>query len=125
MTLTKQTKPTLTCFHDGDCPICRIEINAMKKLDKDQQQVEWVDISRDKDALKQSGLTYEQAMSKMYVLDEHGFKSGVDGFLLLWSKLPYYRKLVPVINNVPLLKPVLGFFYSLFAKYRLKLTGKA
>ena len=120
--MTKQT--SLTCFHDGDCPICRVEINAMKKLDKDHQKITWVDISRDHEALEKSGLTYEQAMSKMYVLDDNGFKSGVDGFLLLWSQLPYYRRLVPVVNKVPLIKPILSFFYALFARYRLKLTGK-
>jgi predicted DCC family thiol-disulfide oxidoreductase YuxK len=116
--------PQITCFHDGECPICRIEINAMKKLDQDNNRVRWVDISTDADALKQAGLTYEEAMSKMYVQDEHGFSSGVDGFLLLWSTLPYYRRVVPIVNKVPLLKPCLGFFYNLFAKYRLKITGK-
>ena len=125
MTKAKLYEPTITCFHDGDCPICRIEINAMKKLDKDSNKVKWVDISREHETLKKSGLSYDEAMSKMYVLDDDGFKSGVDGFLLLWSQLPYYRRIVPIIVKVPLLKPILGVFYTLFARYRLKLTGKA
>jgi predicted DCC family thiol-disulfide oxidoreductase YuxK len=118
------TTSPLTCFHDGDCPICRVEINAMKKLDNDHQKITWVDISKDHDTLKESGLSYEQAMAKMYVLDSNGFKSGVDGFLLLWSQLPYYRRLIPVVNKVPLVKPILSFFYGVFARYRFKLTGK-
>ncbi len=122
--MTKQTQTSLACFHDGDCPICQLEINAMKKLDKDHQKITWVDISKDHDALKKSGLSYEQAMSKMHVLDKDGLKSGIDGFLLLWAQLPYYRRLVPIVNKVPLIKPILGFFYNLFARYRLKLTGK-
>jgi predicted DCC family thiol-disulfide oxidoreductase YuxK len=31
---TKASMPQVACFHDGECPICNIEINAMKKLDK-------------------------------------------------------------------------------------------
>jgi len=116
--------PTLTCFHDGDCPICRVEINAMKKLDQYDNNIHWVDISKDHDELTKAGLSYEQAMSKMHVLDKDGLKSGVDGFLVLWSTLPYYRRLVPIVNNVPLIKPMLECFYTLFARYRLKLTGK-
>jgi predicted DCC family thiol-disulfide oxidoreductase YuxK len=125
MTIKTQNKPTITCYHDGDCPICRIEINAMKKLDKTSQQVKWVDISTNKQALKEAGLSYEQAMSMMHVQDAQGMKSGVDSFLVLWSHLPYYRRLVPVIEHVPLLKPLVAFGYQLFAKYRLKLTGKS
>ena len=28
------TTPKVTCFHDGECPLCNLEINGMKKLDK-------------------------------------------------------------------------------------------
>jgi predicted DCC family thiol-disulfide oxidoreductase YuxK len=96
----------------------------MKKLDQYDNNIHWVDISKDHDELTKAGLNYEQAMSKMHVLDKDGLKSGVDGFLVLWSTLPYYRRLVPIVNNVPLIKPMLECFYTLFARYRLKLTGK-
>ena len=46
----------VTCFHDGECPICTIEINAMKKFDK-AGNVKWVDITQDKTALGTAGLT--------------------------------------------------------------------
>ncbi len=118
-------KPKVTCFHDGECPICTIEINAMKKLDK-AGNVKWVDITQDKTALATAGLTYQQAMARMYVIDEHQqLQSGVMGFLQVWKQLPYYRRIVPLIESVPLLLPVFEFFYSIFARYRLPLTGKA
>ncbi|HSN23292.1 MAG TPA: DCC1-like thiol-disulfide oxidoreductase family protein, partial [Methylomicrobium sp.] len=47
---TTASTPKVTCFHDGECPICNIEIYAMKKLDK-EGNINWVDISRDKAAL--------------------------------------------------------------------------
>lgn len=118
-----QTK--LTCFHDGECPICNIEINVMKKLDK-QNTINWVDISKDKASLNNAGLSYEQAMEKMYVFDQHDnlMLSGVDGFLKVWKQLPYYRRLAVIIEHTPFAKSTLNFFYTIFARYRLVLTGK-
>lgn len=116
---------TLTCFHDGECPICNIEINAMKKLDK-HNKIEWVDISTDKAKLAQAGLSYEQAMDKMHVINQqnNSMHSGVEGFIQVWELLPYYRRLAALIKKVPFAMPFLNVFYSLFARYRLVLTGK-
>ncbi len=119
------SKPKVTCFHDGECPICAIEINAMKKLDK-MGNVKWVDIAEDKAALATAGLTYKQAMERMYVIDENQqLQSGVQGFLHLWKQLPYYRRIAPIIENIPLLLPVMEYFYGIFARYRLPLTGRS
>jgi predicted DCC family thiol-disulfide oxidoreductase YuxK len=41
---TKASMPQVASFHDGECPICNIEINAMKKLDK-AGNINWVDIT--------------------------------------------------------------------------------
>jgi predicted DCC family thiol-disulfide oxidoreductase YuxK len=115
----------LSCFHDGECPICNIEIDVMKKLDK-QGNINWVDISKDKAALDKAGLSYSQAMSKLYVLDEHNniMHSGVKGFIAVWKQLPYYRRIAPIIEHVPFAIAILSFFYIIFARYRLVLTGK-
>ncbi|MCX7074015.1 MAG: DUF393 domain-containing protein [Methylococcales bacterium] len=114
----------ITCFHDGECPICNIEIATMQKIDK-ANNVNWVDISKDKIALKKVGLTYKQAMEKMYVIDENNnIQSGIQGFLCVWKQLPYYKRLATIVEKVPFLLPILGFCYSIFAFYRLPLTGK-
>ncbi len=121
---TTAVPPKVTCFHDGECPICNIEINAMKKLDK-AGNINWVDITQDKAALAKAGLTYKQTMDRMHVIDENQqLQSGVLGFLQVWKQLPYYRRAVPIIENVPLLLPLLEFCYRIFARYRLPLTGK-
>ena len=127
--MSKQINSTdykLTCFHDGECPICNIEIRAMKKLDK-HNNIDWVDISTDKVKLEQAGLSYEQAMDKMHVINQQNNTtySGVQGFLLVWELLPYYRRLAVIIKKVPFAIPFLNVFYSLFARYRLVLTGKS
>ncbi|MEY4720220.1 MAG: hypothetical protein RL563_2838, partial [Pseudomonadota bacterium] len=121
---TTAAMPKVTCFHDGECPICNIEINAMKKLDK-AGNINWVDITRDKDALAKAGLTYKQAMDRMHVIDENQqLQSGVIGFLHVWRQLPYYRCIVPIIEKAPFLLSLMEFCYRIFARYRLPLTGK-
>ncbi|MSP28805.1 MAG: DUF393 domain-containing protein [Methylococcales bacterium] len=129
MTVSSQPKTTVspakvTCFHDGECPICNIEINAMKKLDK-EGNIHWVDINHDKVALAKAGLTYKQAMDRMHVIDQNQqLQSGVLGFLQVWKQLPYYRRVAPIIENVPLLLPLMECCYRIVARYRLPLTGK-
>ena len=96
----------------------------MKKLDK-AGNINWVDITHDKAALAKVGLTYKQAMDRMHIIDENQqLQSGVIGFLHVWKQLPYYRCIAPIIENVPLLLPLMEFFYRIFARYRLPLTGK-
>lgn len=120
---TPKTKQ-VTCFHDGDCPICNIEINSMKKLDK-AGRIEWVDINTEQDRLVAAGITYKQAMDRIHVLDnEQNMQTGVRGFLLVWKRLPYYRRLAVVVEKVPFLMTIMEYGYRLFAYYRLPLTGK-
>ena len=114
----------VTMFHDGDCPLCKYEVKMMQKLDV-SNAIHWVDITKDKSALEKAGINYQQAMARVHVQDENqNMKTGVHGFILVWEKLPYYRKIVPVIKNVPFLLFILNKLYTLFAKYRLTLTGK-
>ncbi|MGB3919310.1 MAG: DUF393 domain-containing protein [Thiothrix litoralis] len=114
----------VTCFHDGECPICNLEINGMKKLDT-AGNIQWVDITKDHDALAAAGFTYQQAMARIHVIDtQQHMQTGVRGFLAVWKQLPYYRRLAAIVERVPLLIPVMEWGYRLFAYYRLPLTGK-
>lgn len=111
-------------YHDGDCPLCKFEVETMQKLDS-AKAIHWVDITKDKQALTDSGISYKQAMARIHVQDENqNMLTGVRGFMTVWKHLPYYRRLVPVIEHTPFLLPIMEFCYSLFAKYRLPLTGK-
>ncbi|MCF6190250.1 MAG: DUF393 domain-containing protein [Cocleimonas sp.] len=121
---TISDKPKAVCFHDGECPLCNIEIKAMQKMDKNKV-IHWVDISRDKQALDAAGISYQQAMDNIHVLDdEQKMITGVKGFLVLWQHLPYYRRIVPFIQKVPFLLSTMEAAYRLFARYRLKITGR-
>lgn len=121
---TINKSPKAVCFHDGDCPLCKIEINAMRKVDK-SNAIHWVDITQDKQALIDAGITYQDAMDRIHVIDDQQHMlTGVKGFLAVWQHLPYYRRMIPVINKVPFLLSLMEVAYRLFARYRLVLTGR-
>ena len=112
-------------YHDGECPLCKFEVKTMQKLDV-ANAIHWVNITKDKAALKKVGISYEDAMARVHVQDENqNMLTGVEGFIQVWKRLPYYRRLAWVITHVPFLLTMAEFFYSWFAKYRLPLTGKA
>lgn len=114
----------VTMFHDGDCPLCKFEVEAMQKLDV-KNAIRWVDITKEQIAIDEAGITYNEAMARIHVRDENqNMLTGVRGFLVVWKNLPYYRRIVPIIQNIPLLLPIMEGVYTFFAKYRLPLTGK-
>ncbi|WP_438969712.1 thiol-disulfide oxidoreductase DCC family protein [Methylophaga sp.] len=112
----------VTCFHDGDCPVCRIETNLMKKLDK-SGHVEWIDINKNRHALEQYGISYDECMSSMHVFDKQQkrMRTGVDGFLSLWQHLPFYNRLANMVSKHNVVRKWLEKLYKVFAHYRLKL----
>jgi len=123
-TTNSNIEQKVTMFHDGDCPLCKFEVEAMQKLDI-KNAIRWVDITKEEKALDEAGITYREAMARIHVQDENqNMLTGIRGFLIVWKKLPYYRRIVPVIEHVPLLLPIMEGVYTLFAKYRLPLTGK-
>lgn len=96
----------------------------MQKMDV-SKAIRWVDITQDKQALHDAGITYQQAMERIYVADEsQKMHTGVAGFLHVWKHLPYYRRLVPIIKHTPFLLTILEGGYRLFAKNRLRLTNR-
>jgi predicted DCC family thiol-disulfide oxidoreductase YuxK len=124
MSSKADTNHQVVCFHDGECPICRVEVDMMKKLDR-AGNVQWVDISQNKQALDKYGLSYDEAMKSMHVFDntKQQLSNDIDGFLLLWQQLPYYRKVAGWVSACPTLKKLLTVAYRLFAKYRLKISN--
>ena len=121
---TQETAPKATVYHDGECPLCNKEVALMQKIDV-AKAIKWVDISKDKQALADAGITYQQAMDRIHVADQsQQMYTGVAGFLNIWEHLPYYRRIVPIVRRTPFLLPLMERVYTLFAKYRLRLTKR-
>ena len=93
---------TIRCFHDGECPLCRLEIRAMRRLDT-QQNIDWIDLHSGHPEMAQAGVDKSSAMAALHVVDANGtLLKGVPAFLLLWEQLPYYRRAAALIRSADL-----------------------
>lgn len=106
-------------FYDGDCPLCKKEIGHYMGIDQNKS-VHWVDISTDKILLTHYGISFASAMKKLHVIDiNNQIRIGVDAFLTIWLRLPYYRYLAKTVTLLKLKKPM-TWAYNIFAKQRYK-----
>jgi predicted DCC family thiol-disulfide oxidoreductase YuxK len=106
-------------FYDGGCPLCSREIGHYRRLDR-QACIEWVDITRQPEILERHGLTRQRAMHRLHVLDStRRWRTGSQGFALIWSRLPGYRRLGAMLSRVGAM-PLLESLYERFANWRRK-----
>ena len=106
-------------FYDGDCRLCSKEIKFYQKLDKDSK-FDWININQNKDILIKYGLNHIDTQKIFHVIDQkESIKKGVDGFLVIWKELKYWKILYFIIK-LPIIKQVADIFYNYFAKWRFK-----
>ncbi len=108
-----------TVFYDGGCPICRREIDHYRKLDAGNQ-VNWCDIHAEPAAVEGSGVSFEDAMARLYVLDRHGrLRSGAEAFTVIWDELPGWRWLAKLVRALRLIGPM-EWVYGLWLRRRAR-----
>ena len=116
----------LTIFYDGFCPLCLLEMNKLKQLDK-QQSITFVDIQEPSFSTNYPHLDRQALNARIYgYLQDRTLISGLDVLYLAWKLVG--RGWV----YAPLRWPVIRWFadiaYNLFAKHRYSisfvLTGK-
>lgn len=110
-------------FYDGNCPLCRREIGHYRAIDRGGA-IEWLDLHRSGERLRAAGITHDQAMARLHVIDPDGgaggtIVSGVPGFLAIWRRLPGYRHLATLVSALRLAGP-LDRAYTRFARWRLR-----
>ena len=111
-------------FFDGDCPLCVKEIRLLRALDRKRGRILFTDIAAaDFDAQAVTGLTYEQLMAEIYGRMPSGeLVTGMEVFRQLYGAVGLGFLFAP--TKWPILKPAFDSIYSMFAKNRLKLTGR-
>lgn len=93
-----KNRTRIKVFYDGGCALCSREISHYSKLSQEQSRVQWIDITQEPDLLAALGVTVDEAMRRLHVLDTGGLiRDGADAFVTLWSELPYYRYLAKVV----------------------------
>ena len=107
-------------FFNNSCNICRAEINHYKKyVNKD---VEWVDVTNNKEAQQITSKSYEQLLRRMHVIQDGKLIEGAEVFLIIWKNIPKYNFLYKLFNNKPMFF-LLMIFYEI-AAYFLFLKNK-
>ena len=113
----------LTFLYDGGCPLCRRETDFLKGRDK-IGNIRFVDInSENYDPTNYQNISFEKAMSNLHgILHDGNLIQGLDvlayAYQLVGLGWVYFPTKIPIISNL------LKIFYSFWAKYRLKITGR-
>lgn len=109
-------------FFDGECPLCRREIDMLRALDAGKKII-FTDICGDGFEASCLGLTHSQLMERIYGrLPDGSLITGVEVFRRLYGAVGF--KKVVAMSRWPAIRQSLDFAYDKFARHRLKLTGR-
>ncbi len=109
-------------FYDGDCPLCMREINMLRRKDK-SGKIAFTDIAAAEFEAEKYGKTGEQLMSEIHARIPGGeWITGVEVFRRLYSAIGFSALVWP--TRLPVVRQMLDVGYRMFAKNRLRLTGR-
>lgn len=116
------SSPAFEVFFDGDCPLCRREIAMIGRLDK-ESRVQCTDIAAPGFDPASIGKTHAELMAKIHGrLPDGTFVEGVEVFRRIYAEIGF-APLVKVSRFWPIAAG-LDLAYEVFAKNRLRLTGR-
>ena len=99
-------------YFNNSCNICRAEINLYKK--HSNQDIEWVDVTNNKEAQQITSKSYKQLLRRLHVKDGNNIIGGAEAFLLVWKKIPKYKFLYSFFKT-PIIFNLFSFFYEIAA----------
>ena len=111
-------------FFDGECPLCVKEIRMLQWLDRKNHRLIFTDIAApDFDAVKATGKTYDDLMAEIYGrLPSGELVKGVEVFRQMYAAVGLGFLFAP--TKWPVLEPMFEKAYLMFARNRLRLTGR-
>jgi predicted DCC family thiol-disulfide oxidoreductase YuxK len=110
-------------FYDGACPLCRREIEMLRRWDKKRERLRFTDIADPGFDPLAIGVTHDDLMAEIHGrLPDGTWVKGVEVFRRLYGAVGF-RWLMP-LTRLPGVRHLLDLGYRLFAKNRLKLTGR-
>lgn len=112
----------LEVFHDGECPLCQREMQLLRRLDR-AGAIRFVDISAAGFDPLPLGVSWQMLMDRIHArLPDGTLIEGVEVFRRLYAAVGF-RRLV-AFSRLPGVAQLLDAAYHLFAKNRLRLTGR-
>ena len=117
------TSHTVEVFYDGECPLCLREIKLLKWLDR-KDRIQFTDIAAADFNAADYGKTPAQFMDEIHgrLPDGSPWIIGVEVFRQLYSAVGF--GLLVCQPASPASRTPLNFGYHVFAKNRLRLTGR-
>ncbi len=113
---------TVEVFYDGDCPLCMREIRMLQRKDNGAK-IQFTDIAANEFDASRYDRTHASFMERIHGrLADGTWIEGVEVFRQLYSAIGF-RVLVG-ISRLPGISHLLRLGYTLFAKNRLRLTGR-
>lgn len=109
-------------YFDGDCPLCLREINMLKWLDR-RHRIRFTDIAVPGFDPTSTGLSYRELMDRIRGRLADGTPiEGVEVFRRLYGAVGFGP--IVALSRLPGISHLLDAGYVVFAKNRLKLTGR-
>ncbi|WP_275289058.1 thiol-disulfide oxidoreductase DCC family protein [Halomonas elongata] len=114
----------LKVYYDAACPLCRRERRRYERLAREAHSVEWLDVSSHETGLRERGVEPREALLSLHVEDAEGtLHRGMDAYILLMRRIPRLRPLA-VLIGLPVIKPVLTWWYGHWVRRRLARQGR-
>lgn len=112
--------PALTVYHDGSCPLCRLEIGHYRRA-RGAERIDFVDVA-EPGARPGPDLPRGDAIARFHVrLPTGELRSGAAAFVAVWRVLPRWRPLATVAK-VPGALQALEVGYRAFTPFRPSLA---
>ncbi|TWT85864.1 hypothetical protein Pla123a_06710 [Posidoniimonas polymericola] len=109
-------------FYDGDCPLCRREIDMLRRWDK-QEKIEFTDIAAAGFDPAPLGVDMATLMAEIHGrLPDGKLIRGVEVFRRLYAATGWGTAVA--VTRWPGVRQLLDLSYRFFARYRLRLTGR-
>lgn len=119
-----ETRPetAIEMFFDGACPLCKREVDLIRRRDHDQKIV-FTDISAPDFEAEALGKSHDELMAEIHGrLPDGTWLRGVEVFRRVYEAIGF-RSLVR-LSRLPGISLALDVGYGLFARNRLRLTGR-
>ncbi|MEM9186148.1 MAG: DUF393 domain-containing protein [Planctomycetota bacterium] len=109
-------------FYDGDCPLCVREINMLRRKDK-AARILFTDIAAEGFVADDYGADQATLMREIHGrLPDGSWIVGVEVFRRLYTAVGLGWLVSP--TRLPIVRHALDVAYRLFARHRLRLTGR-
>ncbi|XP_038878377.1 uncharacterized protein At5g50100, chloroplastic isoform X2 [Benincasa hispida] len=111
-------------LYDGDCPLCMREVNMLRERNKQYGTIKFVDISSDDYSPEENqGLDYKTVMGRIHaILADGTVVRDVEAFRKLYEQVDLGW--VYAVTKYEPFGRLADAAYSLWARYRLQLTGR-